>query len=679
MSIERRSGGTISTDGDKAIGYAAVYGPMSEDLGGFREVIAPSAFERSLKSGVDVRALVGHDDSMVIGRLSAGTLRLSSDERGLRVEIDLPNTSYANDLRELLKRGDVSQMSFGFTVPGGGDAWGTAEGGGRLRTLKDVDLHEVSIVAMPAYPDTSVALRSLRESFRQTIHRWCQLRMARVEQIKLSNRQSCLSDVSCGRSISPFTEVRMNRTQQIDKLIEERGLLVSQLEALNKRELTPDEQAQFDALVAKVQELDGRVSSLEEQVASDPDQDQQAIDAAMASAPGSAPTVGQNSKKLDNLESRLSILRRTVGERRRSAPAPIEAPAYVSDLNDRKAKEDRSLALRGWALQPAGLTTEAQYAAAERCGLAMNSRALNANLWADAPRSVKAIEARAQSVGTTTAGGYLVPTTLSDALEKQLLYFANIREYAQVIRTSTGNPYDIPTVNDTTNKGEIIAENTAYNAQDVAFGKVTLNSYKYSSKLVNVSIELMQDSIVDIPKLLGDLLGERLGRIQADHFSTGTGSSQPQGLVTGASAGVTAASATAIAVNDLLGLVHSLDRAYRPDAKFMMHDSVLLAVRKLQDTLGRPIFSESYIVGEPDRLFGYPVIINNSMASSIATTNKTVLFGDFSKYVIRDALDVQVVRLDERYAEYGQVAFTAFLRSDAKVLISSAIKLLTQA
>lgn len=471
----------------------------------------------------------------------------------------------------------------------------------------------------------------------------------------------------------------MNRTQQIDKLIEERGLLVSQLEALNKRELTPDEQAQFDALVAKVQELDGRVSSLEEQVASDPDQDQQAIDAAMASAPGSAPTVGQNSKKLDNLESRLSILRRTVGERRRSAPAPIEAPAYVSDLNDRKAKEDRSLALRGWALQPAGLTTEAQYAAAERCGLAMNSRALNANLWADAPRSVKAIEARAQSVGTTTAGGYLVPTTLSDALEKQLLYFANIREYAQVIRTSTGNPYDIPTVNDTTNKGEIIAENTAYNAQDVAFGKVTLNSYKYSSKLVNVSIELMQDSIVDIPKLLGDLLGERLGRIQADHFSTGTGSSQPQGLVTGASAGVTAASATAIAVNDLLGLVHSLDRAYRPDAKFMMHDSVLLAVRKLQDTLGRPIFSESYIVGEPDRLFGYPVIINNSMASSIATTNKTVLFGDFSKYVIRDALDVQVVRLDERYAEYGQVAFTAFLRSDAKVLISSAIKLLTQA
>ena len=123
----------------------------------------------------------------------------------------------------------------------------------------------------------------------------------------------------------------------------------------------------------------------------------------------------------------------------------------------------------------------------------------------------------------------------------------------------------------------------------------------------------------------------------------------------------------------------SVDRAYRQDDKFMMHDNVLLAIRKLQDTLGRPIFSESYIVGEPDRLFGYPVIINNSMASSIATTAKTVLFGDFSKYIIRDALDVQIVRLDERYAEYGQVAFTAFLRTDAKVLMSTAIRLLTQA
>lgn len=190
MILERRSGGTVSADGSKVVGYAAVYGPMSEDLGGFREIVAPSAFERTLASGVDVRALVGHDDSMVIGRLSAGTLRLKSDERGLGIEIDLPNTSYANDLRELLKRGDISQMSFGFTVPSGGDSWGTAEGGGRLRTLKNVDLHEVSIVSMPAYPDTSAALRSLFASpfhhgAREAGLRRLIVRQARLVQDKL--------------------------------------------------------------------------------------------------------------------------------------------------------------------------------------------------------------------------------------------------------------------------------------------------------------------------------------------------------------------------------------------------------------------------------------------------------------------------------------------------------------
>ncbi|NBS71474.1 phage major capsid protein, partial [bacterium] len=246
-------------------------------------------------------------------------------------------------------------------------------------------------------------------------------------------------------------------------------------------------------------------------------------------------------------------------------------------------------------------------------------------------------------------------------------------------RTASGNPIDIPTVDDTSNNGELVAENAAYATQDVTFSKVTLNAYKFTSKLVLASLELLQDSAIDVATILGNLLGERIGRSQLGYFTTGTGSSQPQGAVTGSAAGVTSASATAIAVDDLLGLVHSVDRAYRDAGAFMMHDSVLLAVRKLKDSTNQPIFTQSYIVGEPDRLFGYPVVINNSMASTVATTNKTVLFGDWSKFVIRDALDIQLVRSDERYMEYGQSAFVALARSDSKVTISSAIKRLTQA
>ena len=242
------------------------------------------------------------------------------------------------------------------------------------------------------------------------------------------------------------------------------------------------------------------------------------------------------------------------------------------------------------------------------------------------------------------------------------------------MRTATGNPLDLPVNNDTGNKGEIIAENTAFNAQDFTFSKVSLNAYKYSAKLVLVSVELLQDSAIDLPSFLGQALGERIGRIQADHFTTGTGSSQPQGIVTGSSLGANAASATAIAVDDLLNLLHSVDRAYRTNGAWMVHDSILLAIRKLKDSQNRPIFTESYRDGEPDRLLGYPVIVNNSMDSTIVATKKTVLFGDYSKFVIRDAQDINIIRMDERYGEYGQVAFTALSRSDSKVLVSAAIK-----
>lgn len=468
----------------------------------------------------------------------------------------------------------------------------------------------------------------------------------------------------------------MQKIQEIRQMLTERRSLVAQLEGLSKRELTPDEQAQWDALTAKVAELDTRVASLEDAVGVDQEEDQAegetpAMDAAQADQPQ------QNSLKLDQLQARLlAALEKAekAGVGRRTAPAPTGAPAFVRDLNDRQASKDRDLALRGWALASGGLATDAHKAAAQRVGLNLGQRNLSVNLWEKAPKTPKEAEQRAQSVGTNSAGGFLVPTTLSTALEKQLLYFAPVRQVAQVIRTATGNPYDLPTVNDTAQKGEIIAENTAFNTQDVTFGKVTLNAYKYSSKLVLCSIELMQDSAIDVPTILGDLLGERLGRIQADHFTTGTGSSQPQGVVTGSTKGVDAASATALAVDDLLGLIHSVDRAYRPQAGFMMNDAILLAVRKLKDSQGRPVFTESYREGEPDRLFGYPIFVNNSMDSTIVATKKTVLFGDFSKYIVRDALDIQVIRMDERYGEYGQVAFTALQRSDGKILVSSAIK-----
>jgi len=160
MEIERRltcEKVTIEPDSKRASGYGAVFSSNSEDLGGFIERIAPGAFDNALND--DVRALFNHDPSLILGRTVSGTLSLSVDERGLKYDIDMPDTTYANDLRESLKRGDVDQSSFGFTVKN--DSWDEVDGQ-LVRTILEVNqLFDVSPVTYPAYPDTAAAVRSM--------------------------------------------------------------------------------------------------------------------------------------------------------------------------------------------------------------------------------------------------------------------------------------------------------------------------------------------------------------------------------------------------------------------------------------------------------------------------------------------------------------------------------------
>jgi len=144
-------------DGNIVVGYAAKFNSLSEDLGGFTEQIAPGAFAKSLADQKDIRAFADHDAGKLLGRTKNGTLKLSEDNVGLRMELKLPNTTLGNDVRELIRDGTLSQTSFGFRVKK--DSWR-----GNIRTLLDVDLFEVSVVSIPAYTDTTVALRSRQAS-----------------------------------------------------------------------------------------------------------------------------------------------------------------------------------------------------------------------------------------------------------------------------------------------------------------------------------------------------------------------------------------------------------------------------------------------------------------------------------------------------------------------------------
>lgn len=170
MELEIRSGQGLQTAPQgRLCGYAAVFNAPSLDLGGFREVVLPGSFKHSLANAASVRALYNHDDNQVLGRVGAGTLRLSEDATGLRFELDLPPTSYARDLSALVERGDVAGCSFAFRVRDGGETWETRNGE-TIRMLSDLDLSEITITANPAYPDTSVARRAMPTTGALNIH-----------------------------------------------------------------------------------------------------------------------------------------------------------------------------------------------------------------------------------------------------------------------------------------------------------------------------------------------------------------------------------------------------------------------------------------------------------------------------------------------------------------------------
>jgi HK97 family phage major capsid protein len=328
-----------------------------------------------------------------------------------------------------------------------------------------------------------------------------------------------------------------------------------------------------------------------------------------------------------------------------------------------------ALALQGWMLRAHHLPIENRHVAAARAaGIDLTRRTIDIRI----PR--RPLQARALS-HTGSEGGYTVPTGFVPSLESALKDYVALRNVADVLRTDDGRQMPWPNVDDTGNVGERIAENAEVSEQDAAFGTVTLGAYKYSSKLIRVPNELLEDSAINLADELGRMLGERIGRVQATDFTTGTGSSQPQGVVTGATLGKTAASATAFTPDELLDLIHSVDPAYRADPSFalMMSDAVLAYVRKMKDADGRPFFNDntggSAGTGPfTGSIYGVPVVVNQQMSAAFTTGQKLVLAGAFKKVKIRDVNAVRLRMLEERYAEFDQVGFIAFLRSDCRVI-----------
>lgn len=313
------------------------------------------------------------------------------------------------------------------------------------------------------------------------------------------------------------------------------------------------------------------------------------------------------------------------------------------------------------------------------------------------PEQRKLIEERSQEfraqgvsngVPPGALGGYAVAEDFSDAIELAMRAYGGMVDFENVdtITTSTGATMPYPTSNDTGTKGGLLAENTSIGGEvDIPFSVVNLNAYMYTSRLILASYQLIQDFAFNLDGFIQSRAAERLGRILNEHFTLGTGSGQPHGVVNAATLGVTGSTQFTLSYDNFVDLEHSVDPAYRnnPKSIFMFNDNVLKVVRKIKDSTGRPLIwnqDNNLGSGVVQSIFGHRYVINQDMAN-LGAESKSVLFGDFSKYKVRKVKEYSLVRLTERFADYLQVGFFIFCRFDGRLIDAGTnpIKYLQQA
>lgn len=279
--------------------------------------------------------------------------------------------------------------------------------------------------------------------------------------------------------------------------------------------------------------------------------------------------------------------------------------------------------------------------------------------------------------GVDSEGGYLVPDEYEHTLVQSLEEGNIIRNHANVITTSSGS-HKIPVV---ASKGSAawIDEEGQYTESDDVFGQVQLDAHKVGT-IIKVSQELLADSAFDLESYFTSEFTRRIGTKEEEAFLVGNGSHKPTGLLNetgGAQIGVTAASATAITADEVIDLFYSLAAPYRKNAIWILNDATVKAIRKLKDSSGQYLWQPALKDGEFDTILGKRYYTSAYMPA-IAAGAKTILFGDLSYYWIGDRQGITFQRLNERFADYGQVGFLASKRLDGKLVLPEAVKVLQQ-
>lgn len=291
------------------------------------------------------------------------------------------------------------------------------------------------------------------------------------------------------------------------------------------------------------------------------------------------------------------------------------------------------------------------------------------------------IENRAQTTGVNAGGGFTVPTELQTEIVRAMRLFGPMYDPAitRELVTTGGYALPFPTVDDTANTAAATTQGTALvddASGDVVFGQRQLDAFSFATPWIRVSKELADDSLLVVESLLGDLLGERLGRLANTQLTTGSGSSAPNGIVTASTLGRAAASTTVFTADDIIDLEHSIDAAYRggPSFGFMMHDLVLAAARKLKDGQGNYLWSAgNFHQGVPGTINGRRYYINNAMSSAFTTGQRLIVAGDFQKYFVRKVGAPLIGALQDKDFWPG-FGVAGWIRFDGELMDTTAVR-----
>lgn len=289
-------------------------------------------------------------------------------------------------------------------------------------------------------------------------------------------------------------------------------------------------------------------------------------------------------------------------------------------------------------------------------------------------------EMRAQGTSPGESGGYTVPTTFLARVHETMQDFGGIASVAQILNTDSGNAIEWPVSDGTGDMGELLGENQQTGEEDVEFGMGSLGAHKLSSKVIRVSNELLQDSGISMESYLGGRIGNRLARAEAHYLVKGTGAGtplQPKGLEASVTGTVNTAAATKVTWQEINGLVHAVDPAYRraPGYRLAFNDNTLKLIEEMVDAQGRPLWMPAIAGGAPSTVLAREYVIDSGI-DDIGAGKKFMFGGDFKQLILRRVRYMVLKRLVERYADFDQTGFLAFARFGVVLQEVAAIKAL---